>query len=53
MEFHLEATRPGDFPIACAEFCGLGHYRMMGTLRALSRPAFEEWLVEQAAEGAP
>lgn len=53
MEFHLEATRTGDFPIACAEFCGLGHYRMMGTLRALPRPEFDEWLAEQAAEGAP
>ncbi|PKO18792.1 cytochrome c oxidase subunit II [candidate division BRC1 bacterium HGW-BRC1-1] len=53
MEFHLEATRPGDFPLACAEFCGLGHYRMKGTLHVMPRAEFDAWLTEQAEEGQP
>ena len=53
MEFHLEATRPGDFPLACAEFCGLGHYRMKGTLHVMPRAEFDTWLAEQAEEMQP
>ncbi|MBI4575946.1 MAG: cytochrome-c oxidase [Planctomycetes bacterium] len=40
-------TREGSFEIACAELCGLGHYRMRGT--AVVHPAgeFEAWLAAQ------
>jgi cytochrome c oxidase subunit 2 len=41
-------TREGSYEIACTELCGLGHYRMQGTLRVLGREAFERWIKEQA-----
>src|SRR3989344_647526 len=43
----FEATRTGQYEIACAEFCGLGHYRMRGFLAIHSPEGFEAWLKEQ------
>ena len=40
----LSTTRPGEFEIACAELCGLGHYRMRGFLTIESPEAFAQWL---------
>ena len=45
----FEANRTGKYEIACAEFCGLGHYRMRGFLTIHSQKGFDEWLKEQAA----
>ena len=44
----FEAIRTGKYEIACAEFCGLGHYRMKGFLNIHSEKGFEAWLNEQA-----
>jgi cytochrome c oxidase subunit 2 len=38
--------RKGDFEIACAEHCGLGHYRMRGFLSVVSPEEFEQALAE-------
>ena len=46
----FEATRTGQYEIACAEFCGLGHYRMRGFLSIHSQEGFDAWLKEQAVE---
>jgi cytochrome c oxidase subunit 2 len=43
----LSATKTGQFEIACAELCGLGHYRMRGFLTIESPEAFAAWLTEQ------
>jgi cytochrome c oxidase subunit II len=43
----FEATTPGEYPIACAELCGLGHYRMRGSIIVHEAADFEAW---QAAE---
>jgi cytochrome c oxidase subunit II len=40
-------TNVGEFEIACAELCGLGHYRMRGFFTVMEQSAFEDWLVEQ------
>ncbi|MBI4481408.1 MAG: cytochrome c oxidase subunit II [Acidobacteria bacterium] len=40
-------TKEGDYEIACAELCGLGHYKMRGLLHVLSQEGFEKWLAEQ------
>lgn len=45
----LQLTKPGQYEIACAELCGLGHYRMRGFLTVESTEAFQRWLTEQAA----
>ncbi len=42
-------TKTGDFEIACAQLCGLGHYRMKGFLKVHDEEGFEKWLEEQAA----
>jgi cytochrome c oxidase subunit 2 len=40
-------TREGTFEIACAELCGLGHYRMQGLFHVLSADEFRSWLQQQ------
>ncbi|MEP7310537.1 MAG: cytochrome-c oxidase [Acidobacteriota bacterium] len=40
-------TRTGTFEIACAELCGLAHYRMRGTFNVVSQKEFTEWLRKQ------
>lgn len=46
----VSATKTGRFEIACAELCGLGHYRMRGFLTVESPEAFEQWLAQTAKE---
>lgn len=40
-------TRRGTFEIACAELCGLAHYRMQGTFNVVTEEEFAEWLRSQ------
>ena len=40
-------TQTGHFELACAELCGLAHYRMRGTFNVVSQKEFEEWLRQQ------
>ena len=40
-------TRDGDYEIACAELCGVGHYIMRGALKVESQAAFDAWLSSQ------
>ena len=42
-------TRTGNFELACAELCGLAHYRMRGFFNVVTQPEFDEWLRKQAA----
>jgi cytochrome c oxidase subunit 2 len=49
----FKAEKAGSYEVACAELCGLGHYRMRGMLEVMEPAAFESWLVEQAAQAAP
>jgi len=48
----FEANRVGHWEIACAELCGLGHYRMKGFVTVDTPEDFEKWLAEQAAAAA-
>ncbi len=43
----FEATQTGSFEIACAQLCGLGHYRMRGAFQVLAPEEFQTWLDEQ------
>jgi cytochrome c oxidase subunit 2 len=45
----FEGNRVGSWDIACAELCGLGHFRMKGFVTVDTREDFEKWLAEQAA----
>lgn len=42
----FQARSPGQFEIACSQNCGVGHYKMRGTLTVLSQPAFQQWIAE-------
>lgn len=44
----FEATRTGDYQIACAELCGLGHYRMRARVRVHEPEAYEAWVREKS-----
>ncbi len=39
-----------QYQIACAQLCGLGHYRMAGYVTIESQEAFDTWLDEQGAK---
>jgi cytochrome c oxidase subunit 2 len=45
----VNAVKEGQLEIACAELCGLGHYRMRGFLTLESPEAFQTWLATQTA----
>jgi len=43
-------TEIGDYEIACAELCGLGHYKMHGMVHVVSQEDFDKWLAAREAE---
>lgn len=43
----FEATKTGAFEIACAELCGLGHYRMRGMVTVHTQDDYDAWLASQ------
>jgi cytochrome c oxidase subunit 2 len=49
IHMHFNATVPGNYEIACAELCGLGHYRMHSMLTVMSEEDFEKWVKDQEA----
>jgi cytochrome c oxidase subunit 2 len=46
---HFTATKTGEYEIACAELCGMQHYKMRGRLLVMDEGKFEEWLKQRAA----
>jgi cytochrome c oxidase subunit II len=49
IHIHFTANTPGDYELACAELCGLGHYRMHSMVTVMSEADYEKWLKDQAA----
>ncbi|HVZ72110.1 MAG TPA: cytochrome c oxidase subunit II [Polyangia bacterium] len=45
----LQASRPGTFQGACAEFCGLQHAKMRFRVVAEAPPDYARWLARQGA----
>jgi len=50
IHMHFTPTETGDYEIACAELCGLGHYKMHGMLKVVSQDDFDKWLAAREAE---
>ncbi len=46
---HFTATKDGEYEIACAELCGMQHYKMRGRLMVMQEADFEKWLKARAA----
>ncbi|MBI1977064.1 MAG: cytochrome c oxidase subunit II [Candidatus Omnitrophica bacterium] len=49
-EIWFQATKTGKFEIACAELCGLGHYRMRGFLTVHTPEGFQQWIQKETAK---
>lgn len=45
----FEATKPGSYMVGCAELCGLGHYKMKGSLTVHSAEDWTRWNTQPAA----
>jgi cytochrome c oxidase subunit 2 len=46
-EITVTATEPGEYDGRCAEFCGLDHWTMNFSVRAVPEDEFEDWIDEQ------
>jgi cytochrome c oxidase subunit II len=44
----FEATEPGEYELACAELCGLGHYRMRAVVTVHTADSYARWLSEHS-----
>jgi len=49
--YRVTPNRRGNYPVVCAELCGLGHAYMRQTARVLDRPAFDAQLRRLRAGG--
>lgn len=45
--FWFTPTRPGNYEVLCAEYCGVAHFNMRGRLIVEEPAAFEQWLASQ------
>lgn len=43
----FETKETGEFQIACAQLCGVGHYRMVGYFNVKTQEEFDNWLLEE------
>ncbi|MEP7122053.1 MAG: cupredoxin domain-containing protein [Byssovorax sp.] len=48
----FQATKVGEYDIACAQHCGTNHYKMKGTLTVMSKQDYAKWAAEASANGA-
>ena len=39
----LDAAQPGVYPLYCAEFCGVGHSKMLGQIHVLTADEWAKW----------
>ena len=46
-KYRVTPNRTGNYPVVCAELCGIGHATMRNTTHVISRPRFERWLAQQ------
>ena len=51
IEVWFQPMKPGSYEIACAQLCGLGHYRMRAFVTVESDDAFNKWKKEMTGGG--
>jgi cytochrome c oxidase subunit II len=51
--FTIDIENPGVYAGQCAEFCGIYHFAMTFTIRAVSAADFQTWLTQQQAGQQP
>ena len=50
IHMHFKPIEIGEYELACAELCGLGHYKMHGMVHVVSQEDFDKWLAAREAE---
>lgn len=48
----FQATRTGDFQLACSQLCGTGHYNMKAPIHVVSEAEFNKWLTTRQQKNA-
>lgn len=51
--YRITPNRLGEYPVVCAELCGLGHSVMRSRVRVVSQDDFDAWLAEESAPAVP
>ncbi len=46
-----KATEKGEYQLYCAEYCGVGHSQMLGTVEVVSQQEYEQYLQQQQQSG--
>jgi len=49
IQVHFTATKTGEYEVACAELCGMQHYKMRARLLVMQEGEFQNWLKARAA----
>jgi cytochrome c oxidase subunit 2 len=49
----FEATKPGTYHLFCAEYCGMNHSGMIGSVVALEPTEFDVWLSGSSSQQSP
>ncbi len=47
VETWFQATRPGVYPLYCAEYCGTDHSQMLGQVVVMTPAAYGRWIAAQ------
>ncbi len=47
---HFTAEKTGEYEVACAELCGMQHYKMRARLLVMQEAEFETWLKQRAGQ---
>ena len=45
----FQATRTGEFELACSQLCGTGHFNMKAKIRIVSQEEYDKWLAGKVA----
>ena len=45
--YWFEPNKAGEYEVLCAEYCGVGHYAMRGSVLVQNEQDYETWLSEQ------
>lgn len=53
LETWFVPTKAGQYEVACAELCGVGHWTMRGVVKVESQEAYDAWLAQQKPALAP
>jgi cytochrome c oxidase subunit II len=48
-ELRITPKTNGEYPVVCAELCGIGHSVMRQSAHVVDAPAFDDWLAKRAA----